>query len=169
MLNLFLPPANLLGAPNLQTFVNVARRYASGMQQIAELNVQTVNTVFAENSTVLKAGSTASPTDWMTWQSTLIAEFPEKAAAYTRHFLAIVRATETDIWNETRSHATYAGSIEALSSAIATGADAARGIANEVADTTSEIARSTVDTVANETERASAEVRAASARSGGKR
>jgi len=82
---------------NLQTLVNVTKRYASGLQQLAELNVQTVKTVFEESTSVLKAGSSAKPGEFLSWQSTLFAEIPEKAAAYTRHFLTIVRATEADI------------------------------------------------------------------------
>ncbi|SAK98900.1 Phasin protein [Caballeronia temeraria] len=169
MLSLFFRPANSPGATNLQTVGNVARRYMSGVQQLAELNMQTLNTVFAESSTVFKSGSAASPSDWVTSQSTLIAELPEKTAAYTRHFLAIVRATETDILNETRGRATPAGTFEAFLNAISTGADAARGTANAVVDTTSEIARSTVNTVANGTARPSSEVSSLSAKSGGKR
>ena len=88
---------------NLQTLVNVTKRYASGLQQLAELNVQKVKTVFEESTSVLKAGSSAKPGEFLSWQSTLFAEIPEKAAAYTRYFLTIVRATEADILNEARS------------------------------------------------------------------
>jgi phasin family protein len=89
-------------AANMQVLVSVTKRYAAGLQQLAELNVQTVKTVFEESSSVLKAGSGANAGDILKSQKTLIAEIPEKAAAYTRHFLSIVRATEADILNETR-------------------------------------------------------------------
>ncbi|WP_277182602.1 TIGR01841 family phasin [Caballeronia sp. BR00000012568055] len=89
-------------AGSLQVIVNVAKRYASGLQQLAELNVQTAKTVFEESAAVAKAGSQAKPGDFLSWQSTLLAETPEKAAAYTRHFWQIVRATQTDILNEAR-------------------------------------------------------------------
>ncbi|MFM0521272.1 MULTISPECIES: TIGR01841 family phasin [Caballeronia] len=89
-------------AASLQVLVNVAKRYASGLQQLAELNVQTAKTVFEESTAVAKAGPQAKPADFLSWQSTLLAETPEKAAAYTRHFWQIVRATQTDILNEAR-------------------------------------------------------------------
>ncbi|WP_159462940.1 TIGR01841 family phasin [Caballeronia telluris] len=94
--------ASSVAAANLQSFVNVTKRFASGLQQLAELNVQTVKTVFEESTSVLKAGSSAKPGDFLSWQSTLLAEIPEKTAAYTRHYFEIVRATEADILNETR-------------------------------------------------------------------
>ncbi|WP_181290917.1 phasin family protein [Caballeronia novacaledonica] len=92
----------MLPATNLQIFVNVAKRYASGLQQLADLNVQTAKTVFEESAAIAKAGPNAKPGDFLSWQSTLLAETPEKAAAYARHFWQIVRATQTDILNEAR-------------------------------------------------------------------
>ncbi len=89
-------------AANLQVLVNVSKRYVSGLQQLAELNVQTVKAVFEEGAAVAGAGPKGKPGDFLSWQSTLLAETPEKAAAYTRHFLQIVRATQTDILNEVR-------------------------------------------------------------------
>lgn len=95
--------ASSFASSNLQTLVNVTKRYASGLQQISELNVQTVKTVFEESTTVMKAGSSAKPGELLNWHSTWFAELPEKAAAYTRHYLTIVRSAETDILNETRT------------------------------------------------------------------
>ena len=89
-------------AAGFQVLVNVAKRYATGLQQLAELNVQTAKTVLGESAAVAKAGPQAKPADFLSWQSTLLAETPEKAAAYTRHFWQIVRATQTDILNEAR-------------------------------------------------------------------
>ncbi|BAO94014.1 TIGR01841 family phasin [Caballeronia insecticola] len=91
-----------LAAANFQSYVSATKRLASGLQQLAELNVQTVKTVFGEGASVLKAGTTANPGDLLSWQSTLFAEIPEKTAAYTRHYLTIVRSTQADILNETR-------------------------------------------------------------------
>jgi phasin family protein len=76
---------------SLQSHVNIAKRYASGLKQLAELNVQTLKTVFEESTAVATAGLHAKPVDFLSWQSTLLAETPEKAAAYTRHFWQIVR------------------------------------------------------------------------------
>jgi phasin family protein len=88
---------------NLHTLMKVTQRYASGLQQLAELNVQTVKTVVEESKSVASAGAGAKPGDFLSWQSTLFAELPEKAAAYSRHFFSIVRATEADILNEARN------------------------------------------------------------------
>jgi len=87
-------------AANVQVLVNITKRYVGGLQQLAELNVQTVKTVFEESAAVAGAGPKAKPGDFLNWQTTLLAEMPEKAAAYSRHFLQIVRATQTDILNE---------------------------------------------------------------------
>jgi hypothetical protein len=43
------------------------------------------------------------PGEFLGWQSTPFAAIPEKAAAYTRHFVKIARATEADILNEART------------------------------------------------------------------
>jgi phasin family protein len=94
--------ASSFAAANFQSFVTVTRSLASGLQQLAELNVQAAKTLFGESTSVLKAGSNANPSDFLSWQSTLFAGIPEKTAAYTRHYLTIVRATQADILNETR-------------------------------------------------------------------
>ena len=157
--------SSTIAAANLQMFVNVTKRYAGGLQQLADLNVQTVKTVLEESTSVLKAGGTAKPGEFLTWESTLFAEFPEKAAAYTRHFLSIIRATETDIFSETRSHfekyginvkgvfASAAGqgqsalleSSEQLSNISAASTDAVKETAVVVRDAGAEIAQNTID------------------------
>jgi len=154
---------------NLQMFVNVTKRYAGGLRQLGELNVQTVKTVFEEGTSVLKAGGSAKPGELLTWESTLFAEFPEKAAAYTRHFLSIIRATETDILSETRSHYEQYGinmkgvlesaagqgqsalqeSSEHLLNITAGSTDAVKDAAGVVLDAGAEIAQNTIDTSAD--------------------
>lgn len=118
-----------LAAANLQILVNVTKRYSGGIQQLAELNVQTAKTVLEENTSVLKAGGSARLGEFLTWQATLFAELPEKAAAYSRHFLSIIRETETDILNETRSHyEQYGISMKGvLESAVGQGQSALEG------------------------------------------
>lgn len=181
--------ASALPTAGFQVFINVTKRYTSGLQQLAELNVQTVKTVFEESSSVLKAGSSANPADFLSWQSTLFAEFPEKAAAYTRHFLTIVRSTETDILNETRgqfaqfgpglksmfdtaaqegqSAAANAGAL--LTDATSAAADTAEETTNVVLDASGEIAQTSIDAGAEVTDTvqqsAEAPVRASKANS----
>ena len=151
---------------NLQILVNVTKRYASGLQQLAELNLQTVKTVSAENTSVRKAGSGAKPGEFLSWQSALFPAIPEKAAAYTRHFLKIVRATEVDILNEARSlferygfgmkgvfesaarHAQPAvqGPIALLFNLPSTSTGAANETARAVLDASAEVAQTSNDT-----------------------
>ncbi|CAB3799607.1 TIGR01841 family phasin [Pararobbsia alpina] len=146
---------------NFQTYMNVTNRYMNGLQQLTELNVQTLRTVYEENTSILKAGSGAKPVEFLGWQSTLSAELPEKAAAYTRHFLSIIRATEIDILNETRSYYEQYGidmksvlesalrqsqsalqePVERVSSLIAASTDAA----SETTDAASETAESALE------------------------
>jgi phasin family protein len=165
----FIPQqSSSLATANLQILVNMTKRYAGGLQQLAELNVQTVKTVFEENTSVLKARDAAKPGEFLTWQSTLFAEFPEKAAAYTRHFLSIIRATETDILSETRSHyEQYGISMKrVLESAVGQGqsavqesehllkitaasTDVVKETAGAVLDAGAEIAQNTIDTSAD--------------------
>ncbi|KDR38092.1 TIGR01841 family phasin [Caballeronia glathei] len=157
---------------NLQILMNVTERYARGVQQLAELNVQTVKTLWEESSSVANAGTAAKPGDFISWESTLFAELPEKAAAYSRHFFSIVRATEADILNEARSqYEKYGINVKgAFESALQEGqsasqkasalvadvtdrsALAAREIASDVADANTDVMRSTVEASYNAAE-----------------
>ena len=76
---------------NFRTLVNVTKRYASGSRTTRE------------STSIREAGSSVKPGEFLGWQSTPFAAIPEKAAAYTRHFLKIARATEADILNEART------------------------------------------------------------------
>jgi phasin family protein len=165
----FLPQqASLFGTANLQTLLNVTKRYASGLQQLAELNTQTVKTVFEESASVLKAGSAATPGEFMNWQSSLIAAFPEKAAAYTRHFLTIIRSTEADILEETRTQfeqygvgmkgvldsaaqqgeSAAQGTTELLSNIASASTQAVDETAEAVLDASGQIAQTSIDSTA---------------------
>ncbi|MDR5827972.1 TIGR01841 family phasin [Caballeronia sp. LP006] len=94
----------------LEAFFGITKRYAMGLQQLADLNLQTVKAVFEESASVLTSGSDVKPGDFMGFQWTLFAEVPEKSAAYARHFFQIVRETEADIFKEARSQYEQYGS-----------------------------------------------------------
>ena len=151
----FIPQqASQIANANLQIMANATQRYAHGIQQLAELNLQTVRTLWEESSTVAKAGTAARPSDFLGWESTLFAELPEKAAAYSRHFFSIVRATEADILNEAFSqYEKYGINVKgAFESTLQQGRSAAQGASALVADVTSrstqaanEIASNVVD------------------------
>ena len=54
-------------AANVQVLVNITKRYVSGLQQLAELNVQTVKTVFEESAAVAGVGPKAKLGDFLNW------------------------------------------------------------------------------------------------------
>ncbi|TCK32709.1 phasin family protein [Paraburkholderia sp. BL8N3] len=157
---------------NLQILMNVTERYVRGVQQLAELNVQTVKTLWEESSSVVHAGSAAKPGDFLSWESTLFAELPEKAAAYSRHVFSIVRATEADILDEARSKYEKCGinvkgafesalqegqSASQAASAVLSditerSTQAANEIASSVADASTDVMRSTVEASSNAAE-----------------
>lgn len=92
-----------LARANLQAFLNVSGRFASGFQALTELNVQTVRKMVEESSTLLRAGDEAGAGDVLGWQSIMFAQFPQKAASYGQHMLSIITSTQDDIIGEVRS------------------------------------------------------------------
>ena len=92
-----------LARANLQTFLNVTGRFASGLQALTELNVQTVQKVVEESNPLLRAGDEAGAGDVLGWQSIMLAQFPQKAASYGQHMMSIITSTQDDIIGEVRS------------------------------------------------------------------
>jgi phasin family protein len=93
--------ASSIARANLQALLSMSGRYASSLQQLTELNVQTVKTVIEETNALFEAPESGD--DFLGKQTMMVAQFPEKAAAYSRHFFSIVTSTEADLMNETRS------------------------------------------------------------------
>lgn len=87
---------------NLQAFLNVSGRFASGLQQLTELNVQTVRSAIEEGNTLLQPADD-SGAGVLGWQSAMLAQFPQKAASYGQNVWSIVTSTEADIIGEMRS------------------------------------------------------------------
>lgn len=87
---------------NLQAFLNVSGRFASGLQQLTELNVQTVRSAIEESNTLLQPADD-SGASVLGWQSVMLAQFPQKAASYGQNVWSIVTSTEADIIGEMRS------------------------------------------------------------------
>ncbi|WP_250453758.1 phasin family protein [Caballeronia sp. ATUFL_M2_KS44] len=87
---------------NLQAFLNVSGRFASGLQQLTELNVQTVRSAIEESNTLLQPADD-SGAGVLGWQSAMLAQFPQKAASYGQNVWSIVTSTEADIIGEMRS------------------------------------------------------------------
>lgn len=87
---------------NLQAFLNVSGRFASGLQQLTELNVQTVRSAIEESNSLLQPADDSGATV-LGWQSVMLAQFPQKAASYGQNVWSIVTSTEADIIGEMRS------------------------------------------------------------------
>jgi phasin family protein len=88
---------------NLQAWLNVSGRFASGMQALTELNVQTMQKMVEESNALLRAGDEATPGDMFGWQTVMLAQFPQKAASYGQHVMSIITSTESDMIGEVRS------------------------------------------------------------------
>ncbi|MDR5857233.1 phasin family protein [Caballeronia sp. LZ062] len=88
---------------NLQAFLSASQRFASGVQALTELNVQTVRTVIEESNTLLRTGDDTTPGEVLGWQSVMFAQLPQKAASYGQHVLSIITSTEAEIIGEVRS------------------------------------------------------------------
>ncbi|SAK94869.1 phasin family protein [Caballeronia catudaia] len=141
-----------LARANLQAFLNVTGRLATGLQAITELNVQTVRKVVEESNTLLRAGDDAGAGDMLGWQSIMLAQFPQKAASYSQHMLSIISSTQDDIIGEVRSQYERSGiKFNGLAKVAADDVQAAAQSSGElvvnVADTANEAARETSGTV----------------------
>ncbi|SAK83537.1 phasin family protein [Caballeronia fortuita] len=137
-----------LARANLQAFLNMSGRFASGLQALAELNVQTVRKMVEESNALLSAGDEASAGDVLGWQSVMLAQFPEKAASYGQHVLSIVKTTQDDIMGEARSQYERNGikfndMSKAASDDMQTAAQSSSALVTTLADSTSEAARET--------------------------
>jgi len=142
-------PFSSIARANFAAFLNVSGRFASGIQQLTELNIQTVKTVIEESNSLLRAGEQASAGDVLGWQSVMLAQFPEKAASYSKHFISIITSTEADIIKEARSQyerngieikgAVQQAAEDAQSATEEQGAilsDATRAVTNQMAEST---------------------------------
>jgi hypothetical protein len=110
---------------NLQAFLNISGRFASGMQALTELNVRTVQTMVEESNALLRAGDEASPGDVFGWQTVMLAQFPQKAASYGQHVMSIITSTESDVLGEVRSQ--YERNGITFKDAMESAADESRG------------------------------------------
>jgi phasin family protein len=93
--------ASSIARANFQALLNMSGRCASSLQQLTELNVQTVKTVIEETNALFETREAEG--EFLGKQTTMLAQFPEKAAAYSRHFFSIISSTEADLMNETRN------------------------------------------------------------------
>jgi hypothetical protein len=137
-----------LARANLQTFLNVTGRFATGLQAITELNVQTVRKMVEESNTLLRAGDDAGAGDVLGWQSIMLAQFPQKAASYGQHMLSIITSTQDDILGEVRSQYERSGAkfndmAKVAADDVQAAAQSPGGLVVNPADTANEAARET--------------------------
>ncbi|WP_087039550.1 phasin family protein [Caballeronia arvi] len=137
-----------LARANLQTFLNVTGRFATGLQAITELNVQTVRKMVEESNTLLRAGDDAGAGDVLGWQSIMLAQFPQKAASYGQHMLSIITSTQDDIIGEVRSQYERSGAkfndmTKVAADDVQAAAQSSSGLVLNLADPANEAARET--------------------------
>jgi hypothetical protein len=128
---------------NLQAFLNISGRFASGMQALTELNVRTVQTMVEESNALLRAGDEASPGDVFGWQTVMLAQFPQKAASYGQHVMSIISSTESDVIGEVRSQyerngISLKGMMESAAEDAQSGVQLATGLAETMRDAAEE-------------------------------
>jgi hypothetical protein len=129
---------------NLQAFLNISGRFASGMQALTELNVRTVQTMVEESNALLRAGDEASPGDVFGWQTVMLAQFPQKAASYGQHVMSIITSTESDVLGEVRSQYERNGiTLDSVMESAADDAQASAQLVTNLADTTRDVAEQT--------------------------
>jgi hypothetical protein len=137
-----------LARANLQAFLNMTGRFASGMQALGELNVQTVRTVIDESNALLRAGDEAGAGDVLGWQSVMLAQFPQKAASYGQHVLSIITSTQDDILSEVRNQyerngIKFGDMANAAADDAQTAAQSSGELITNLADATNDAARET--------------------------
>jgi hypothetical protein len=128
---------------NLQAFLNISGRFASGMQALTELNVRTVQTMVEESNALLRAGDEASPGDVFGWQTVMLAQFPQKAASYGQHVMSIITSTESDVLGEVRSQ--YERNGITFKDAMESAADDAQRAAQSGGELVTNLAETTRD------------------------
>lgn len=141
-----------LARANIQVLLNVTGRFASGLQALTELNVQTVRKVVEESNALLRAGDEAGAGDVLGWQSVMLAQFPQKAASYSQHALSIITSTQDDMIGEVRNQYERNGiklndMANAAAEDVETVAQSSGELVTSLADTASDAARDASGTV----------------------
>ncbi|KAA1004376.1 phasin family protein [Paraburkholderia panacisoli] len=87
---------------NYQSLVNLVGKCMNGYQKLAELNMQTVRTIIDESNNFPTDEISEKSDNLPEWQSSMLTQFPEKAASYNRHFRSIMLSTGAEVMRETR-------------------------------------------------------------------
>jgi phasin family protein len=133
---------------NLQAWLNIGGRFASGMQALTELNAQTVRKMVEESNSLLRAGDDATPGDVFGWQSVMFAQLPQKAASYGHHVMSIITSTEADMIGEMREQyerngISMGGMMQSAADDAQRAAQSSSGLVTSLADTANEAVQET--------------------------
>lgn len=104
-----------LNKASYQSFVNLTGKYMNGLQELAELNVQTIRTIIEESNNFPKNGAAESTDSLPEWQSSMLSELPGKAASYNRHLHTIILSTSAEVAREVRrQYESRGGQVNAM-------------------------------------------------------
>jgi hypothetical protein len=120
---------------------------------MADLNIQTVRTIIEESNN-FPSNETAEKTDNIpAWQSSMLTQFPEKAASYNRHFRTIMLSTGAEVVREARRQYESCGSqvnaifADAVEKATATSTRTIEKLADNIAQPVQDPVDATVKAV----------------------
>ncbi|AXF01748.1 phasin [Paraburkholderia hospita] len=135
-----------LNKASYQSFVNLTGKYMNGLQELAELNVQTIRTIIEESNNFPKVNVTENVGDLPEWQSSMLTQLPGKAASYNRHLHTIILSTGAEVAREVqRQYESRGGQVNAIFMEAIEKANAASTRTAETLENT--IARPAQDTV----------------------
>ena len=104
-----------LNKASYQSFVNLTGKYMNGLQELAELNVQTIRTIIEESNNFPKDNVTENVGDLPQWQSSMLTQLPGKAASYNRHLHTIIVSTGAEVAREVqRQYESRGGQVNAI-------------------------------------------------------
>jgi len=89
-----------LNKSNYQSFVNLAGKYMNGLQELMDLNTQTIRTIIEECDNFPKEEVFDNAENLPSWQSSMLNQFPAKAASYNRHLHTIILSTGAEVARE---------------------------------------------------------------------
>jgi hypothetical protein len=144
---------------NYQSFVNVVGKFMNGYRELAELNMQTVTTIINESNNLPTDAIDEKTDNLPEWQSSMLSQFPQKAAAYNRHFRTIVLSTGAEVVREARrQYETRGNQINAIvAEAVGSATTASTRAVEKVAENIAQPAQDSFDATGKGVERSSSE------------
>ncbi|WP_233849638.1 phasin family protein [Paraburkholderia sp. HD33-4] len=98
-----------------QSFVNLTGKYMNGLQELAELNVQTIRAVIEESNNFPRDDDTENANNLPEWQSSMLTQLPGKAASYNRHLHTIILSIGAEVARELRrQYESRGGQVNAM-------------------------------------------------------